>query len=99
KRAISFHSAATLTPEAAQRLIREAVRRGIERRAEVRPYVLPTPLALDVTFKNYRPAEMLAYLPIVERIDAHSIRYNAPDMVALSKFMEFITTYCPELEP
>jgi len=99
KRAISFHSAATLTPAAAQRLVRARVRAGIERRTELRPYVMRAPLTLDVTFKSYRPAEMLAWLPIVERRDAHTIRYVAPDMVAISMFIEFMTTYSVEIEP
>jgi D-amino peptidase len=99
KRAISFHAAATMVPAAAQELIKRKVRSGIERRRELRPYVMRAPLRLDVTFKNYRPAEMLAYLPIVERVDAHTIRYTAPSMILISRFIEFITTYCPELEP
>jgi D-amino peptidase len=99
KRAISFHSAATMTPAAAQALIREKVRAGVQRRNELRPYIVNAPLNLDVTFKNYRPAEMLAYLPIIERRDAHTIRFTATDMVTISKFIEFIVTYCPDIEP
>jgi D-amino peptidase len=99
KRAISFHSAATMTPAAAQALIREKVRAGVERRREVRPYVMHAPLQLDVTFKNYRPAEMLAYLPIIERVNAHTVRFTAQDIVTISRFIEFIVTYCPDIEP
>ena len=99
KRAISYHAAATLTPAAGQRLIRERVRAGIQRRASIRPYLLSGPVTLEVTFKSYRPAEMLAWLPMVQRKDAHSIRYLAPDMIAVSKFIEFITTYGVEIEP
>ena len=99
KRAISYHAAATLTPAAGQRLIRERVRAGIQRRASIRPYLLRGPVTLEVTFKSYRPAEMLAWLPMVQRKDAHSIRYLAPDMIAVSKFIEFITTYSVEIEP
>ncbi len=99
KRALSFHSAATKTPEAGQALIREKVKAALQRRASFRPYVLPTPIRLDVTFKNYRPVEMLAYLPIVERITAHAIRYIGRTIVDISKFIEFITTYSIELDP
>lgn len=99
KRAISFHSAETMTPQAAQRLIREKVRAGVERRNEIRPRVVETPVTLEVTFKSYRPAEMLSWLPIVDRRDAHTIIYRAPDMVAVSRFIEFMTTYSVEIEP
>lgn len=30
-----------------------------------------------------------SYLPSVERIDAHSVRFIGEDMVAVSKFLEF----------
>jgi D-amino peptidase len=99
KRAISFHAAATLTPAAAQLLIRQRVRDGIAKRTSIRPMRMSGPVRLDVTFKNYRPAEMLAYLPIVERVDAHTIRYTAQSILDISKFLEFIVTYCPDLDP
>lgn len=99
KRAISFHSAATMTPEAGQALIREAVRRGIQRRGDMRPYRPQAPLRLEVTFKNYRPAEILAYLPGIERVDAHTIAFTGRNIIEISRFIEFIVTYCPDLEP
>lgn len=99
KRSLSFHSATTMTPEAGQSLIRQRVKAGIQRRAGLKPFVLNAPIRLDVTFKNYRPPEMLAYLPIVERISAHAIRYVGRSIIEVSKFIEFITTYCIELDP
>ncbi|NIR43429.1 MAG: M55 family metallopeptidase, partial [Gemmatimonadetes bacterium] len=63
------------------------------------PFVVATPVTLDVRFKSYRPAEVLAMLPSVERPDAHSIRYVGPDMPAVSRFIEFLTTYRVDLEP
>lgn len=99
KRSISFHAAETMTPAAAQQLIRERVRTGVERRAELRPWTVSSPVSLEVTFKSYRPAEMLAYLPIVQRRDAHTIGYSAPDILAISRFIEFITNYSIEIEP
>ncbi|MGH7471253.1 MAG: M55 family metallopeptidase [Longimicrobiales bacterium] len=99
KRSLSFHSAATRTPEAGQTMIRDRVKSALQRRNSFRPFVLPTPVRLDVTFKNYRPAEMLAYLPIVERITAHAIRYIGRTIIDISKFIEFITTYSIELDP
>ena len=99
KRAISFHAAATMTPEAAQTLIRERVKAALARRASFRPYVVRPPVRLDVTFKNYQPAQVLAYLPIVEQTSAHSIRYTGRSMLEVSKFLEFIGSYEPGLAP
>ncbi len=99
KWAYSFHSARTLTPEAALDLIREKAQRGVERAATLEPYRLDTPVRLDVRFKNYRPSEVLDYLSIVERTDSHSIRFIGEDMIEVSKFLEFMLTYDASLEP
>ncbi|HLG14715.1 MAG TPA: M55 family metallopeptidase [Blastocatellia bacterium] len=99
KEAISFHSAKTLTPDAACDLIREKVRKAIARIKDFKPYKIKTPVQLDVRFKNYRPPEMLGYLSIVERTDSHAIRFVARDIIEASKFLEFITSYEPSLEP
>ena len=99
KRAISFHSAATMTPEAGQTLIREKAKAALLRRATFKPYVLNAPIRLDITFKSYRPPELLAYLPIVERITAHAIRFTGRTMLEISKFIEFVTSYSIEIEP
>jgi D-amino peptidase len=99
KWASGFHSAKTLMPEAAYQLIRHKVKTAMGRIKEFKPYKVSTPVRLDVRFKNYRPSEVLSYLPIVERTDAHSIRFTGKDMVDVSKFLEFIVTYEPNLEP
>jgi D-amino peptidase len=94
-----FHSARTLTPEAAADLIRQKVRSAIGRIKEFRPYRVKTPVTLEIQFKNYRPAEVLSYLPIVERIGSRTIRYVGKDMIEVSKFLEFVVTYDPSLAP
>jgi D-amino peptidase len=93
-----FHSARTLTPAAACDAIREAARRSL---AEPRrkPYTVAAPVTLDLRFKNYRPAEVLAYLPNVERTDAHAIRFRGKDIVEVSRFLEFVGEYEPGLAP
>src|SRR6185295_17673839 len=99
KWAYGFHSARTLTPDAAYEVIREKVKRAIARIKDFKPYHVKAPVQLDVRFKSYRPSEMLSYLSIVERTDSHSIRFIGKDIVEVSKFLEFITSYEPSLEP
>lgn len=88
-----FHSAKTLHPEAAYELIAGKAKSAIKRINTFKPYEVKKPVTLEVTFKNYRPSEILSYLPIVERVDSHSIRYVGKDMVDVSKFMEFLLSY------
>lgn len=99
KEAYGFHSARTLTPEAARERIRDAVKRALQNRARFRPTPARTPVTLDVRFKNYRPAEVLAWLPNVERADAHSIRFVGKDILEVVRFLAFVTNYEPGLEP
>jgi len=99
KWAISFHSAKTLTPEMAYELIREKTKKAIARIKELKPYKVKEPVQLDVRFKAYRPSEMLSYLSIVQRTDSHSIRFVGKDIIEVSRFLEFITSYEPSLEP
>ena len=95
----SFHSARTLTPDAAYLLIGEKVGAALRRLSQFQPFVMQEPVSLGVRFKSYRPAEMLAYLSIVERTDSHSILYVGDSMIEVSKFIEFITTYSVALDP
>ena len=95
----SFHSARTLMPEAAYELIRERARRAVERIDEIDVYRLETPIQAEISFKNYRAAEMAAYLPDVRRIDAHTIGFTAPDMPTVSQMLAFLLTYRADLSP
>jgi len=99
KRAIGFHSTATMTPEAGQALIRQRAQVAVGRRTEMRPYTMTKPITLEISFKNYRPVELLGFLSNVQRIDSHTIRYAAKDMIDVSKFIEFVTSYDPSLTP
>ncbi len=94
-----FHSARTIMPAAANDLIREKVTRAMGRIKDFKPYKAAYPVRLDVQFKNYRPAEVLDYLSIVERTDAHSIRFQGRDMIEVSRFLSFIMQYEPGLAP
>jgi D-amino peptidase len=99
KRTLGFHSAMTLTPQASYDLIGARVKAAMARRAEFKPYKVTTPVTVEVSFKNYTPAEMLAFLPGFERTDSHSIRFRARDMVEAEAIRTFITTYRPDMTP
>ena len=99
KWAIGFHSATTIMPEASYALIQEKAMNAVRRIKDFKPYKITTPVKLDVRFKNYRPSEILSFLSIVERPDAHSIRFTGKDMIEVSRFLAFINSYEQTLEP
>lgn len=99
KRSLGFHSAITLTPDAARQRIATSVTAAMKRRSAFKPYRIAGPVTVDVSFKNYMPAEVLAYLPMFERTDSHSIRFRAKDMAEASMIMNFIGEYRPDITP
>jgi len=99
KRSLGFHAANTLTPQAAYTLIGQKVKAALARHAEFKPYRVRVPVTLDLSFKHYLPAEVLAYLRSVERTGSHSIRFRGKDILEVMDFLEFVTTYSPGLEP
>ncbi|MDH5758794.1 MAG: M55 family metallopeptidase [Gemmatimonadota bacterium] len=99
KWSLGFHSARTLMPEASYALIREKTAAALARLDGFEPYRLEGPVELEISFKSYRAAELLAYLPIVERVDSHTIRFVGKDMLEVSAFMEFVMSYEPGLSP
>jgi D-amino peptidase len=99
KTALGFHSAETLTPAASCEQIAAGVRRALAGRAARRPLVVHHPVTLELTFKNYTPAEMLSYLRSVERVDAHTIRYTGKDMADVTDFVEFVDHYSDDMSP
>jgi D-amino peptidase len=96
---VAKEAQALLTPDASSALIAEKVKRAMSRLSDFKPYRVSKPVTLEVQFKNYRPSEILNYLRIVERPDAHTIRFVGSDLVEVSKFLQFINNYEPGLEP
>lgn len=99
KKALSFHSAESLTPAASSEAIYAGVKSAMNRLHDFKPYVIKTPVTLEITFKNYMPAEVLSYLRIVQRVDSHTIRFVGKDMDEVDDFEEFISNYNGDLTP
>src|SRR6266852_2794338 len=87
KKTLGFHSAETLTPEASCEKIAAGVKSAMGRLRDFKPYILKTPITLELSFKNYLPAEVLSYLRTVQRVDSHTIRFVGKDMAELTDFL------------
>lgn len=99
KWANGFHSARTLTPEAGYEVIRTRTMSAINRIDSFEPYVLETPIELELSLKHYQPVELLGYLPGVEKVNSHTIRFVGKDMPEISRFLTFVTSYSIGLQP
>jgi D-amino peptidase len=99
KKSLGFHSAETLTPAASCDKIYSGVKVALGRIHDFKPYVIKTPVTLEITFKNYTPAELLSYLRSVQRVDSHTIRFVGKDMDEVDDFEEFVGNYNADLAP
>jgi D-amino peptidase len=99
KKNLGFHSAETLTPEASCERIGAGVKAALARLHDFKPYTIKAPVTLEISFKNYTPAEMLSYLRSVERVDSHTIRFVGKDMAEVSDFVDVVDGYSPDLAP
>jgi D-amino peptidase len=90
KEALGFSSAIMMHPELAQRMIREGMKRGIERRGQLKPYRLTHPVKLQLTFKDLVDAEHTAFFPGVERVNGTTVTYMVREMVEGQRFMEAV---------
>jgi len=99
KKSLGFHSAETLTPAASCDKIYAGAKAAFARLHDFKPYVIKTPVTLEITFKNYTPAELLSYLRSVQRVDSHTIRFVGKDMDEIDDFEEFVANYGADLTP
>lgn len=99
KKNLSFHSAETITPEASCERIAAGVKAALARLDDFKPFAIKTPVTLEISFKNYMPAQMLSYLRVVQRVDSHTIRFVGKDMAEVSDFVDVVDGYSPDLAP
>jgi len=95
KQAIGFHSARMIPPGQAQALIREGVKRGVERRKDLKPFRVTRPVKTEVRFNEIVKAEVASYIPGVDRISGNTIVFTTPDMTTASQFLEAIESLKP----
>ena len=98
KKSLGFHSARTMTPQAALESMghEEGRPRSV---AGVQAVPPQGPMTVDVSFKHYLPGGG-ARLSADVRADALPlVRFRAKDMVEASSVMEFIGEYQSDLTP
>ena len=86
KEPISYTSAKTLLPSAANALIKSKVKRAMKEIDKAEPYKLQAPITLEIKFNNYTVPQKLSNLSSVERVDARTVHFVAKDMTEVWKF-------------
>lgn len=74
KHSYSRFSARSLHPEVARNVIKNAAKVAIERLSTFKPTEVPNPLSMEIEFYRTDVADSAAMVPLVERLDARTIR-------------------------
>lgn len=90
KWATSYTSARMLLPRVAQQRVAEGVGKGLSRLNDFKAQRLPDNITLEVDCLQRKAAELLDYLPNVERTSAYTIKFVGKDMIEVSQFLSFL---------
>ncbi len=93
KRAIGYHAADSVSPQAARALIAAGTKAALQRLREFKPYTVTKPVKVEIAFKQMLNAEILAYLPIVERVDGATVAFSGKDVPEAIRFISFVGQY------
>ena len=99
KKALSFHSADTLTPAESAARIEAGVRSALGRLHEFKPYVITAPVTLEMSYKNYAAAEIFSYLPGMQRVGSRTVRYVANSIAQAVDIIMVAESYQPDVSP
>lgn len=99
KTAMGFHSANTMTPAAGAKLVQEASKKAVSNLKSYEAINVKGPVVCEVSFKNYMVTEVLAYLPMFERINSHTVRFSGKDMTEIADIFVFLMSYDSGIEP
>lgn len=94
KHSVGYRSAMSLPPAQVHRLLKEAMKEALGRPLP-RPFVLKGPYRLELEMTNQAAAEMLAYLPGVERVNAWTVASKFERLDLLMRFISCVILYSP----
>jgi D-amino peptidase len=83
KDGVTRSAARCLHPEVAHKRIRQAAERAL--RLTVSPFVMPSPITLQVVFQRAIHADMAALVPGSQRVDGRTVEWAGEDMPAVYK--------------
>ena len=87
KAGISRYKAISLHPCKAQELIRAGVERALERREEIKPYIMKPPYKWCVEFTDTQYASNMNLIPGVQKINDQTIMYKSRKFQDIVKVM------------
>jgi D-aminopeptidase len=71
-------------------LIRDGVKRGVERRSQIQPFRISRPVRLELRWEDPVMTEILALMRGVRRIDGQTVIFEGTDMLDVARFFEVV---------
>jgi D-amino peptidase len=94
KQALGWRAQVSLPPTQVRRLLQEAMLAALNRPLPA-PFTVRGPYRLELEMTTHVAAEMLAYLPGVERNGAYGVRVNFDRIAIAMQFVSFAMHYSP----
>ena len=85
----SHTSARMIKPSLVQQHIANGVKAALSRIESYTPKRIPDVIETEIVCKSRLGAQLFSYLPNVDQVDAHTIKFIGQDMVEVSKFLQF----------
>jgi D-amino peptidase len=83
KTSIGYFSAECASPSAVCDALRAGAMRAIDRLADMRPFVYPAPIVMDIDTLRTSQADVLELVPGMRRAGARSVSYSADDFAQI----------------
>ncbi len=71
----------SLTPKKARELIRRGVKEALDKKSQIRPYVVKRPVMMEVELERPLMAEYASRIPQVGRVDIKTVSFKAKDVI------------------
>jgi D-amino peptidase len=81
KEGLGIYAARSLTPQRARELIKQGAKEALEKRGDIRPYIVKKPILMEVEFERALMAEYAAQIPSVKRTHVKSVSFRAKDVL------------------
>ena len=91
KKGVERFAAVCLTPAESQRLIREGSEEAVRRCKKIKPFIVESPIELELRFSNTSVATVCSWIPHVELIDPKTIVIRHDDLKAASNVVVVCT--------
>ena len=75
------------------------MRSALSRVREFKPYVVSTPVTLQLSYKNYAAAEIFSYLPGMQRVGSRTVEYVAKNIAEAVDIIMVAESYQPDVSP